>query len=156
MFYRIVEKLLDAVVMLFHVLVTIGLAIIPDRTFSEELSEKIEQHLPVPEVKDLVVSTCCDAPVELRKVGQELFGLCGKCGAYIGHLASRKLALLETNFESLLLGACRERQVKIRLSEPEVRTVYGFYISTLHKFAPQAVRNALRQFMPIEYVDKQD
>lgn len=154
MFEKIIDKLLLAPVRILQCIVTILLAITPDRTFSKEVSERLRTRLHQAEGKQPVISTCCEAVLEVNKVGNEIFAVCSRCRKYVGHFTSRPCALLETNFEGLLAGALRERDCSLSLCDPEVRSVYQLYIQTLHSFAPQAARSALRRFMPVERVDK--
>jgi len=153
MIEQIIDKLFLAPVWALQIIVTIALAILPDGTFSKAVSKKLRERLHQPEGEQPVISTCCAAVLEVNKVGNEIYAVCSKCRKYVGHFTSRPCALLESNFEGLLAGALRERDCSPGLCEREVRSVYQLYIQTLHSFAPQAARSALRRFMPVERVD---
>ena len=154
MFEKIIDKLFLAPVWALQIMVTIALAILPKRTFSKDVSKRLRTRLHQPEGEQPVISQCCEAVLEVNKVGHEIYAVCSKCRKYLGHFTSRPCALLESNFEGLLAGALRERDSTVSLCQAEVRSVYDIYIRTLHSFAPQAARSALRRFMPVERVDK--
>ncbi len=102
------------------------------------------------------LTTCCESTVEMRMVGQELFVVCADCDKYIGNVVIRPIGILETNFEQYLGKAAGERHLDGRFLQGEVDEMFEIYVAKLDKFAQQAARSALREYVPFEEAAKKD
>lgn len=101
-------------------------------------------------IENRQLTVCCNARVEMRKTGKELFIACEECNQIIGHIVIRELALLYTHFEDYLAKAANQRKIEARFLQGEVDEMFEIYMEKLLKFAEQAARCALREYVPAE------
>lgn len=96
------------------------------------------------------LSVCCEATIGVFKVGEEVFVRCTKCGEYIGHVTGRRVGILESKYESFIAQACRDRRITHLPGEGELTEMYPIYCDYLQKFAKQAARQTVGDYIAIE------
>lgn len=91
------------------------------------------------------ITSCCDAGVDMKVVGDEYIIACTGCGTYIGHITMREVALLALRFKHYLNCAIEATEERHEFFEPDLDTMCDIYIGKLTEYAPVAAKLALAE-----------
>jgi len=105
----------------------------------QKRSETLEGHTQV--------TACCNADIDLIKVGHELLVRCRKCHIYIGNVIPREIALVEAHYGQLMKKALDDRKMSLVNPAEDLERMYPVYCNHVLKFAEQAARTTLRDFL---------
>lgn len=92
-------------------------------------------------------TNCCDADVEIVAANNELLVRCEKCYKYIGNIVDREIALVESRYGSFIQKALDDKKMSLAKPEESLKGMYGVYRNYVLKFAEQAARTTLRDFL---------
>lgn len=86
----------------------------------------------------------------MREVGQELYAVCSGCNQYLGHIVIRPVAVLVSHFRGFITKAATERRLETTFSPLELDEMFEKYLEYLTDWAPEAARQALKEYVPFE------
>lgn len=100
-----------------------------------------------PSTGDNQITGCCNARMDVVKSENELHLRCHKCGEYIGNVVAREIALIDSHYEEFMKRALADKQLELIPLDEHLEELYPTYCTYVLKFAEQAARTTLRDFL---------